>query len=178
MVQTAGSKCERGTDAVEIRSGVKIGEVVDAENDLSTICRIWINLQNLVHEVARVSDTRQARLKISHLICPTGTGGQVQADKTCMQWLTNVAGSLACAPGFRPEIIRVSGDERPVIIDGRRHQLVIFPACHAPARHMCAFWVTGRDCHVNQGDGQAFVDQQLQKSSPRFTLRQSNRSFL
>ena len=57
--------------------------------------RVWIHLDNLVHEVARDSDAIQACLKVGFLLPPTRTGGQIQTDKICMQWLTKIAGRSA-----------------------------------------------------------------------------------
>ena len=57
--------------------------------------RVRIHLDNLVHEVARGSDAIQDGLKVGFLLPPTRTGGQIQTDKTRMQWLTKIAGRLA-----------------------------------------------------------------------------------
>ena len=49
-----------------------------AEDNLSRMCRVRVNLENLVF------DAVQSRLEIRLLIRPAGTGGQVQANKTCV----------------------------------------------------------------------------------------------
>ena len=59
-------------------------KVVDAENDLSNMRRVWIHLNNLVHEVTRGSDAIQGGLKVNFLLPLTGTVRQIQTDKTCM----------------------------------------------------------------------------------------------
>ena len=123
---------------------------------------VWVHLDNLVHEVSRDSDAIQDCLKVSFLLPPTRTGGQIQTDKTRMQWLTKVTGRLACVAGFCSKIIRVSGDERPVIFDDRFHQPMVFPAGHAAARHMRTLRVTGHRGHFGQRDGQALINQKLQ----------------
>ena len=61
----SGSPIEPTTQAME-SSVTCLWKVVDAQNDLSSI-----------------------------LFPPTRTSGQIQADKTCMQWLTKIAGRLA-----------------------------------------------------------------------------------
>ena len=141
------------------------------------MCRVRVNLENLVYDVAVVFDAVQSPLEIRLLIRPTGTGGQVQANKTCMQRLANIAGRLARAAGSRSEIVRVSSDERPVAVDDRLHELVVFPAGHAPTRYMCALRVASRHGHLRQHNGQALVDQEFQECLTRFKPRPSSRRF-
>ena len=76
-------------------SGTCLWKLVDAKNDPFSMRRVRIHLNNLVHEVSGDSDAIQDCLKVSFLLPPTRTSGQIQADKTCMQWLTKVAGRLA-----------------------------------------------------------------------------------
>ena len=76
-------------------SGACLWKLVDAENDPFSMRRVRIHLNNLVHEVSRHSDAIQDCLKVSFLLPPTRTGGQIQTDKTRMQWLTKIAGRLA-----------------------------------------------------------------------------------
>ena len=90
----SGSPIEPTTQAME-SSVTCLWKVVDTKNDLSSMRRVWIHLDNLVHEVAKGSDTIQDGLKVGFLFPPTRTGRQIQADKTCMQWLTKIAGRLA-----------------------------------------------------------------------------------
>ena len=71
-----------------------------------------------------------------------------------------------------------------VAVDDRLHELVVFPAGHAPTRYMCALRVASRHGHLRQHNGQALVDQELHGFSGRssnavrlaaigFRLRQS-----
>ena len=90
----SGSPIEPTAQAME-SSTACLWKVVDAQNDLSSMRRVWVHFDNLIHEVARGSDAIQGCLKVSFLLPPTRTGGQIQTDKTCMQWLTKVAGRLA-----------------------------------------------------------------------------------
>jgi len=130
--------------------------------------RIRIHLKNLVHEVSGVSDAAQSRVEIRLLVHTTGASGQIQADKTCVQRLANIAGCLARAAGPRPKIVRVPGNGLPVVFDDRLHEPVVFPAGHASACHMDALRVIGGYSHFHQRDRQTLVDQEFQERLPQF----------
>ena len=86
-----------------------VGEVIDPEQHLPSICGVRIDLEHLVDQVARSADLGQRRLEILQLIYAPRAYGQVETNKTCMQGLADVAWRLAGASTSRSKIIRVSG---------------------------------------------------------------------
>ncbi len=155
-----------------------VGEVIDPEQHLPGICWVRIDLDHLVDQVARIADAVQRRLEVLQLTCPPRACGQVETNKTCMQWLADVAWRLAGASMSRSKIIGVSGYKRPVVINDGLHQPMVFPAVHSSPRDMCAFDMSS--CHglVDQSNGQAFVDKELHNCLPLFNPRSSTRLFL
>ena len=116
-----------------------VGEIMDSVQHLPGICWVRIDLEHLVDQVARSADAVHRRLEILQLTCAPSACGQVETNKTCMQWLADVAWRLAGASTSRAEIIRVSGYKRPVAIDDGLHQPMVFPSVHAAPSDMRAF---------------------------------------
>ena len=46
-------------------------EFINPENHLFQICGVWIDLKNFVHQVSRITDVVQRRLKVIDLTNPT-----------------------------------------------------------------------------------------------------------